>query len=57
MDIKENNESPVLRSTELQLHDSVCARTGKPLNYTINNYLLAINHVILSLIITLCFLD
>ncbi|RID43756.1 hypothetical protein BRARA_I00596 [Brassica rapa] len=28
MDIKENNESPVLRSTELQLHDSVCARTG-----------------------------
>ncbi|KAJ4873490.1 putative amino acid permease 7 [Raphanus sativus] len=28
MDIKENNESPVLKPTELQLHDSVSARTG-----------------------------
>ncbi|KAL0718247.1 hypothetical protein Bca4012_067569 [Brassica carinata] len=28
MDIKENNASPVLRPTELQLHDSVSARTG-----------------------------
>ncbi|KAJ0236282.1 amino acid permease 7 [Hirschfeldia incana] len=29
MDIKEKNESPGFRPTELQLHDSVSARTGK----------------------------
>lgn len=45
MDIKENNESPVLGPTELQLHDSVSARTGKSLIIIILS--LAINHAIL----------
>jgi len=39
MDIKEDDESRVITPTELQLHDSVTARTGKSVsNHIIHNH-------------------